>query len=103
MRCEFSQKGTSSTSSEKYRTLFPVGVLQAWTSFQDGLWTARSADFSERGAVHVLGTVRVIPDLTIILIGVVPMAYFLFKTYPHVKPVLIKEGESVWQRMGVEL
>ncbi len=84
-------------------TLFPVGILQAWTSFQDGLWAARSADFFESGAVLFLGTIRIIPDLTIILIGVVPMAYFLFKTYPHLKPVLIKEGESVWERMGVEL
>jgi nitric oxide reductase subunit B len=84
-------------------TLFPVGILQAWTSFQDGLWAARSADFFESGAVHFLGTIRIIPDLTIILVGVVPMAYFLFKTYPHLKPVLIKEGESLWERMGVEL
>jgi len=84
-------------------TLFPVGIMQAWTSFQEGLWAARSADFFERGVVLGLGTIRIIPDLTIIILGVLPMAYFLFKTYPHLKPALIREGESVWDRLGVQL
>ncbi|MEW6348136.1 MAG: cbb3-type cytochrome c oxidase subunit I [Thermodesulfobacteriota bacterium] len=84
-------------------TLFPVGIMQAWTSFSEGLWAARSAEFFERGPVVVLGTFRIVPDLTIILLGVVPMAYFLFKTYPHLKPDEIKEGESVWDRLGVQL
>ncbi len=84
-------------------TLFPVGVMQAWTSFQEGLWVARSAEFFERTPVVVLGTIRIVPDLTIILVGVVPMFYFLFKTYLHLKPTEIKEGESVWDRLGVQL
>jgi nitric oxide reductase subunit B len=84
-------------------TLFPVGIMQAWTSFSEGLWVARSAEFFERPAVVILGTFRIVPDLTIILLGVVPMAYFLFKTYPHLKPAEIKDGESVWDRMGVQL
>jgi nitric oxide reductase subunit B len=84
-------------------TLFPVGVIQAWASFQNGLWAARSAAFFERPDVVFLGTIRIVPDLTIICLGVIPMAYFLFKTYPHLKPVSIQEGESVWKRIGVEL
>jgi len=84
-------------------TLFPVGLLQTWTAFQDGLWVARSADFFTRGIVVFLGTIRIVPDLVIILLGVLPMAIFLFTTYPHLKAVEIKEGESVWQRLGVEL
>ncbi|MEW6532124.1 MAG: cbb3-type cytochrome c oxidase subunit I [Thermodesulfobacteriota bacterium] len=84
-------------------TLFPVGVIQAWAAFQNGLWAARSAAFFERPDVVFLGTIRIVPDLTIICLGVIPMAYFLFKTYPHLKPVLIQEGESVWKRIGVEL
>jgi nitric oxide reductase subunit B len=39
----------------------------------------------------------------IIVLGVIPLAYFLFKTYPHLKASEIKEGESVWERLGVEL
>jgi nitric oxide reductase subunit B len=84
-------------------TLLPIGAMQAWTSFKDGLWVARSADFFERGAVVALGNLRVIPDVIIIVFGVLPLAYFLFSTYPRLKAVEIKEGESVWERLGIEL
>jgi nitric oxide reductase subunit B len=84
-------------------TLFPIGVLQAWTSFTQGLWVARDASFFEGGFVKFIGTFRVIPDMMIILLGVVPLAYFLFTTYPHLKAEQIQEGESVWERLGVEL
>jgi nitric oxide reductase subunit B len=40
---------------------------------------------------------------TTILPGVLPLLIFLFKTCPHLKAVEIKVGESVWQRLGVEL
>jgi nitric oxide reductase subunit B len=50
-----------------------------------------------------MGTVRVIPDLMIILVGVLPLAYLLFKTYPYLKSHEIKEGESVWDRLGIKL
>jgi nitric oxide reductase subunit B len=84
-------------------TLFPVGILQTWTSFKEGLWVARDASFFETGAVHLIGTLRIIPDLTIIVLGVLPLAYFLFTTYRHLKTTEIKEGGSVWNRLGVEL
>ncbi|MEJ5377313.1 MAG: cbb3-type cytochrome c oxidase subunit I [bacterium] len=84
-------------------TLFPVGVMQTWTAYQEGLWAARDAGFFERGPVLLLGTLRVIPDLTIILLGVLPLTWFLLKTYPHLKAQEIGDGESVWKRLGVEL
>ena len=84
-------------------TLFPIGVMQAWSSFKDGLWVARSASFFERGVVITLGNLRVIPDIIIIVLGVLPLAYFLIRTYPHLKAVEIKEDESVWERLGIEL
>jgi nitric oxide reductase subunit B len=84
-------------------TLFPVGILQTWTAYKEGLWVARDASFFEGSAVLWLGTFRIIPDLTIILLGVVPLAVFLFMTYPRLKTREIKEGESVWERLGVEL
>ncbi|GAB4256259.1 MAG: nitric-oxide reductase large subunit [Deferrisomatales bacterium] len=86
-----------------FATLFPVGLIQAWVSFTDGLWRARDASFFESGAVSLLGNLRVIPDLIIIVLGVLPLAYFLFKTYPKLKAVEIKEGESVWERLGMDL
>jgi nitric oxide reductase subunit B len=84
-------------------TLLPVGAMQAWRSFKEGLWAARDATFFETGAVATLGNLRVIPDLIIIVLGVLPLVYFLIKTYPRLKAVEIKEGESVWERIGVEL
>jgi nitric oxide reductase subunit B len=84
-------------------TLLPIGAIQAWTAFKDGLWVARSASFFERGAVLTLGNLRMIPDLVIIVLGILPLAYFLFTTYPRLKTVEIKENESVWERLGIEL
>jgi len=84
-------------------TLFPVGVIQAWTSFRQGLWVARDAAFFERPVVQLLGTLRMVPDLLIIIVGVLPLVYFLFKTYPRLKSAEIKEGESVWERLGISL
>jgi len=84
-------------------TLLPVGLIQTWTAFKDGLWAARSADFFERDAVVFLGTLRALPDTIIIVLGVLPLAYFLITTYPHLKAVEIKDGESVWERLGLDL
>jgi nitric oxide reductase subunit B len=86
-----------------FTTLLPVGAMQAWISFKDGLWVARSADFFEKGIVVFLGTFRAIPDFIIIGLGVLPLAYFLITTYPHLKAAEIKDGESVWERLGIEL
>ena len=86
-----------------FGTLLPVGAIQAWVAFRDGLWVARSADFFERGAVVFLGTFRALPDTIIIVLGVLPLAYFLITTYPHLKAAEIKDDESVWERLGIEL
>ena len=86
-----------------FTTLLPVGSIQAWVAFRDGLWAARSADFFERGMVVFLGNFRAIPDTIIIVLGVLPLAYFLLTTYPRLKSAEIKDGESVWERLGIEL
>jgi len=86
-----------------FGTLLPVGAMQAWISFKDGLWAARSADFFESTPVVWLGTLRALPDTIIIVLGVLPLAYFLITTYPHLKATGIKDGESVWERLGIEL
>ncbi|CAB1063078.1 Nitric-oxide reductase (EC, quinol-dependent [Olavius sp. associated proteobacterium Delta 1] len=84
-------------------TLLPVGLIQTWISFKEGYWMARSADFFEKGSVVFLGTFRAIPDTVIIVFGVLPLVYFLITTYPHLKAAEIKDGESVWERLGIEL
>jgi len=86
-----------------FATLLPVGILQAWVAFKDDLWVARSAEFFERSSIVFLGTFRALPDTIIIVLGVLPLAYFLITTYPHLKAAEIKDDESVWERLGVEL
>lgn len=81
-------------------TLFPVGIMQTWTAYRDGLWAARDASFFEGGFVQLIGTIRAVPDLMIILLGVVPLTIFLFKTYPKLKAQQIAEGEPLWDRLG---
>ena len=81
-------------------TLFPIGIAQAWTSFRDGLWVARDASFFERPFVSILGQFRIVPDTIIIVLGVLPLVFFLFKTFPHLKPPRPKEQvESELARM----
>jgi nitric oxide reductase subunit B len=84
-------------------TLFPVGIAQAWTSYAEGLWVARDVSFFERPFVAFLGQLRMIPDTAIIVVGILPLVYFLFRTFPHLKAKQIAEGESVWKRLGVDL
>jgi nitric oxide reductase subunit B len=84
-------------------TLFPIGIAQVWTSYKDGIWAARDVSFFERPFVSTLGQLRILPDTIIIVLGVLPLVYFLFKTFPHLKAQEIKEGESVWDRLGVSL
>jgi nitric oxide reductase subunit B len=84
-------------------TLFPVGIAQAWTSYKEGLWMARDVSFFERPMIAFLGQIRIVPDTIIIVIGILPLAYFLFRTFPHLKAQQIKAGESVWDRLGIKL
>jgi nitric oxide reductase subunit B len=86
-----------------FGTLLPVGAAQTWTAFQDGLWVARSAEFFEKSGIMALGNFRIIPDTIIIVFGVLPLAYFLIRTYPYLKAPEIKDNESVWERLGIDL
>lgn len=86
-----------------FLTLFPVGIAQAWTSFTEGLWVARDAAFFDRTFVALLGQLRIIPDTAIIVVGILPLVYFLFRTFPHLKAERIEDEESVWDRLGVKL
>ena len=75
-------------------TLFPIGIAQAWTSYKEGLWMARDYSFFERPFVSLLGQLRIIPDTVIIVLGIIPLVYFLFKTYPYIKPKRTGENET---------
>jgi len=72
-------------------TLLPVGILQTWHSYHDGLWAARSAEFYESPLVQTLGNWRIVPDTIIIVVGALPLLYFLISTFPKLREV--KAGE----------
>ena len=84
-------------------TLLPIGVLQVKDSFVHGIWFAGSADFYNKTAVLWLGDIRAIPDLIIIIVGVLPLTAFLFMTYRHLKSPKIVDGESVLDKAGISI
>jgi len=72
-------------------------------AFREGLWVARDSGFFEGSTVHFLGQVRMVADTAIIVLGVLPLFWFLFRTFPALKAKGIEEEKSVWERLGVEL
>ncbi len=81
-------------------TLFPIGIAQAWTSYREGLWMARDVSFFERPFVSTLGQLRIMPDTIIIVLGVLPLVYFLFTTFPYLKPQKV-EGTEIEMGSGI--
>lgn len=69
-----------------FTSLLPTGILQVWHSYVDGFWFARSAAFYEMPQVQALGLWRIVPDSIIILFGAVPLVWFLFSTFPRLRP-----------------
>jgi nitric oxide reductase subunit B len=53
-------------------TLVPVGVMQAYESFNNGFWSARSLEFYQQPLVKTLLWLRMIPD-TVFLLGALPI------------------------------
>ena len=70
--------------------LLPIGILQAWYSYDQGFWFARSAAFYEMPLVQQIGNWRIVPDTIVIVLGAFPLLYFLLSTYPRLRAV----GES---------
>jgi len=71
-------------------TLFPVGVLQTWDSFQNGLWHARSAAFYEDPTIAFIGQWRLLPDL-VIIVGALALVTFVVRGVFTLKPIGIRE------------
>ncbi len=65
--------------------LLPIGLYQAWYAYETGTWYARSADFYELPAVQWLGNFRIVPDTIIIVVGALPLLYFLVTTFPRLR------------------
>jgi hypothetical protein len=77
--------------------LRPLAVLRA----------RHGQGIENQGAPHTASknnaALRVIPDLGIIILGVLPLAYSLITTYPHLKAREIRGNGSVWERRGIDL
>jgi nitric oxide reductase subunit B len=67
-------------------TLFPIGVLQAMESFNNGFWSARSWTFYEQPVVNTLLWLRMIPDTVFILLGAIPVLGAAVYGFFHMRP-----------------
>jgi nitric oxide reductase subunit B len=75
-------------------TLIPVGFMQTWDSFANGLWHARSPEFYNLPLVKFIGQWRIVPDF-IIIAGALCLFAFVLNAFRHLKPVGISEGEAI--------
>ncbi|MEK7309975.1 MAG: cbb3-type cytochrome c oxidase subunit I [Planctomycetota bacterium] len=82
--------------------LLPIGIAQTVSSYKNGLWAARSADFYNTPLVQWLGFLRIIPD-TIVIIGALLLLFFLVTTYFKLKPTTCKVGDNVFQGKDCEM
>ncbi len=62
-------------------TLFPGGVLQLVDAVNNGYWHARSAAFLGGSLIKFVEWIRIVPDLTFGIAGVVPMVIAALLTY----------------------
>lgn len=67
--------------------LLPIGLLQLWHSYDQGLWYARSAAFYNLPEVQSLGQWRIVPDTILIVLGAFPLLYFLLTTFLRLRVV----------------
>jgi len=60
-------------------TLLPVGMIQLQTAYEKGFWAARSLAFYQQPLIKSLLWLRFIPDTTFIVVGILPLVYFVTK------------------------
>ena len=85
-------------------TLAPIGVMQALESFRNGFWSARSLEFYQQPAVKILLWLRIIPDSTFIVAGVLPIVAAAVYGFFHLRPLQAPvEAEKAEERELVEV
>jgi len=75
--------------------LFPSGLLQLWDSMTHGYWHARRLSFIMEGTFHVLEWVRLVGDMTFLVVGVFPTVYAILYTYYHEKRARLPQRVSL--------
>jgi nitric oxide reductase subunit B len=76
-------------------TLLPVGIAEMITSYRSGLWLAKSAYFFDQPLIQLLGSLRIVPDTIIIVLGAVPLGLFFLLNLRNLKPAQVKGGEEM--------
>ncbi|MBS0652383.1 MAG: nitric-oxide reductase large subunit [Verrucomicrobia bacterium] len=76
--------------------LFPAGILQLWDAMQNGYWHAREQAFLMSGTYHTLEWIRMIGDMTFIIVGVIPIVYAILVTF------LSKGGSSKMAKQAAD-
>ena len=61
--------------------LFPAGILQLADVLTNGYWHARQVEFLMTGPFHTLEWLRIIGDLTFILVGVLPITWAALRSF----------------------
>ena len=56
-------------------SLLPVGAMQVWESVENGLWSARSAEFLQSPLIERLRWLRIVGD-TVFMSGVAALVWF---------------------------
>jgi len=65
--------------------LLPIGLLQVWQIAGEGFWSGRSAAFYELPIVKQLAWWRIVPDTIVIVVGALPLLWFLLRTFVHLR------------------
>lgn len=66
-------------------TLLPLGVLQLQAALENGYWFARSAEFMDRGLIHLLVWMRV-PGDTLFAAGALLLAWVVLRLWVGTRP-----------------
>ncbi|MFB3891711.1 MAG: nitric-oxide reductase large subunit [Phycisphaerae bacterium] len=61
--------------------LLPIGLSQVWHAASEGLWWARSENFWSLPHVKALAAWRIVPDTILIVLGALPLVWFLLRTF----------------------
>jgi nitric oxide reductase subunit B len=66
-------------------SLLPIGILQVWHNYREGVWYGRSASFYELPIIQGIANWRMVPDIVIIAVGALPLLFFLVTTFPRLR------------------
>lgn len=75
-------------------TLLPIGLMQLKVSFEHGYWASRAYDFYQVPVVKTLLTVRALPDMIFVIVGILPLLYVVVKSLFNLRKQTVKEDEE---------